>query len=279
MTPWQSGYVVANKLKLHYTRTGGTSKQPLVLAHGVTDDGLCWTALAEALASEYDVIMVDARGHGRSDAPKSGYGPAHHAKDLAGIIKKLKLHRPIILGHSMGAMTTLTFAGIYPKAARAILLEDPPLRWMSQLEETAEISAWRIQTREWMAGLKRKTHKELVAEQHASMPHWSDSEIERWADSKQRFSLNISQVFDAKNDRSIDWQALLPRISCPALLITADPALGGLVTTERAEALQSIIPQLQIEHIAQAGHSIRHDQFDKYLNVVQAFLAGIKSAE
>ena len=73
MTPWQSGDIEVNKLKLHYTRTGG-DKPPVVLAHGFSDDGLCWTPVAKLLEADYDVIMVDARGHGRSDVPKRGYG-------------------------------------------------------------------------------------------------------------------------------------------------------------------------------------------------------------
>jgi pimeloyl-ACP methyl ester carboxylesterase len=267
---WRSDYVIINKLKLHYTRTGG-DKQPLVLAHGITDDGLCWTTIAEALAPECDVIMVDARGHGRSDAPKHGYGPDNHAKDLAGVIAKLKLRRPIILGHSMGASETLTFAGTYPNAPLAIMLEDPPPWWMPQAEDAAQLT----QRREWMTGLKRKTHADLIADQHAAMPHWSTAEIERWADSKQRFSLNVIEAFDAKKRNGVDWQTILPRISCPALLITADISHGALVTQESAAVLQSLIPQLQIAHIPQAGHSIRHDQLDKYLNAIQNFLAGI----
>jgi hypothetical protein len=60
MASWQSGDVETNGIRLHYTRTGGLAP-PLVLAHGVTDSGLCWTPIAEALAADYDVIMVDAR--------------------------------------------------------------------------------------------------------------------------------------------------------------------------------------------------------------------------
>jgi pimeloyl-ACP methyl ester carboxylesterase len=87
---WQTGFVETNGLRLHYTRTGG-DKPPIVLAHGVTDAGPCWTAVAEALATEYDAIMVDARGHGRSDAPERGYGPVEQADDLAAVITALEL--------------------------------------------------------------------------------------------------------------------------------------------------------------------------------------------
>src|SRR5690348_4133423 len=108
MPQWQTGDVHANGIRQHYTRTGGDgTKPPLVLAHGFSDDGLCWIPVAEALAPDYDVVMVDARGHGLSEAPAQGYGPAEQAADLAVVIAALGLRRPAILGHSMGAATTL----------------------------------------------------------------------------------------------------------------------------------------------------------------------------
>ncbi len=85
MTDWQTGFIQANGLRQHYTRNhgsahsggppGGGDKPSIVLAHGFSDDGLCWASTAERLAETYDVVMVDARGHGRSDAPEQGYGP------------------------------------------------------------------------------------------------------------------------------------------------------------------------------------------------------------
>jgi pimeloyl-ACP methyl ester carboxylesterase len=96
-----------------------------VVAHGVTDAGLCWTPVARALEADYDVIMVDARGHGQSDAPDTGYGPTELAADLHEGITGLGFHRPVILGHSMGAVTTLVLAGTYPDFPGMILLVDP----------------------------------------------------------------------------------------------------------------------------------------------------------
>jgi N-formylmaleamate deformylase len=271
MTSWQSSDIEVHGLRLHYTRTGG-ARPPLVLAHGVGDDGLCWTTVAEAFAPEYDVIMVDARGHGRSSAPEQDYGPAAQAEDLAGVIAELGLHRPIILGHSMGAMTTLALAGTYPAVPEAILLEDPPAVWMPRAGDAQEEMVTRAQRGAAMASLKRKTCAELVADQRAVAPHWSDAEIERWADSKQRFSPNVLEIFHAPVAAGVDWAAILPRITCPALLITADPEQGAIVTAESAAALHSLIPQLRIAHIPAAGHSMRHDQLAAYLAVVGAFL-------
>jgi hypothetical protein len=51
---WTDGYVVANGIRLHYWRTGG-SKPALVMAHGSSDDGLCWTNLAKEIQEDYDI--------------------------------------------------------------------------------------------------------------------------------------------------------------------------------------------------------------------------------
>ena len=78
---WTSAYVETDRIKLHYHRTGG-DKPALVLAHGLTDNGLCWTRLARALEAEYDLVMVDARGHGLSAKPRTDYTVGDHAADL-----------------------------------------------------------------------------------------------------------------------------------------------------------------------------------------------------
>ena len=271
MSSWQSGDVEANGLRLHYTRTGG-AKPPVVLAHGFSDDGLCWTPVAEALEAEYDVIMVDARGHGRSEAPEQGYGSVEQAEDLRGGIAALELQRPPVLGHSMGAATTLVLAGTYPDVPGAILLEDPPARWMPGSERSPSNPEWQARMRTQITEFKRKTREELIAEQRAKTPGWSEAELGPWADSKLRLSPN---VINRSGAAEVDWQALLRRITCPALLITADPAQGAIVSEESATALRELVPQLRVAHVPGAGHSIRRDQFARYIEIVRAFLAEV----
>jgi pimeloyl-ACP methyl ester carboxylesterase len=291
MASWESGDVTANGIRLHYTRTGG-AKPPLVLAHGVTDDGLCWTPVAAALEAEYDVIMVDARGHGRSDAPEQGYDPATQAADLHAAIAALGLRRPAILGHSMGAATALVLAGTYPDAPRAIVLEDPPGWWVAAPDPVRAAEESQAGTRAsevihgrpagdaerpasmqaWFTGLKRKSRAELIAEQRVATPAWSDAELEPWADAKLRVSPHVLAVFDPGSPRTVDWPATLRRITCPALLITADPANGAVLSADGAAALRALVPQLQVAHIPGVGHNIRREKFDQFTQVVRSFL-------
>ncbi len=274
MNSWRSDFVEANGIRLHYTRTGSNGPS-LVLSHGVTDNGLCWTPVAEALAPEYDVIMVDARGHGRSDAPEQGYSPADQAADLAGLIAALGLRRPILLGHSMGAITTLVLAGTSPELPRAILLEDPPPWWQSSDEPSPEVAERMERMKAWFAQVKRMSREELIAVNRAENPGWSDAERQPWADAKLQFSPKIAEVIQSTTPTSVDWPALLARVSCPALLITADPERGAATGPEAAAALQARLPQLQVAQIAGAGHSIRRDQFESYMEAVRAFLRSL----
>ncbi len=270
MGNWDAGYVETNSIRLHYTRTGG-DKPPVVLAHGVTDSGLCWTPLAQALAADYDVLMVDARGHGRSQETEGGYDPATQAGDLAGLITGLGLEKPAILGHSMGAATALALAGSYPALPGAILLEDPPAWWTSWYE-TLEAGERVSTMREQAIARKQMSREALIADQRARQPGWTDAELEPWADAKQRVSLNVMSVFERSNPKTVNWGQVLPRIACPVLLIVSDPELGGIVTAESAALLEELVPQTEVVHIPAAGHNIRRDQFQAYVDAVRAFL-------
>ncbi len=271
MNNWQAGDVEANGLHIHYTRTGGNKPQ-VVLAHGFSDDGLCWTPVAQALEPDYDVVMVDARGHGRSDDPEEGYSSADHAGDLAGLFKALGLRRPAVLGHSMGAATALTFAGQYPDLPCAILLEDPPPWWMPPPPEAAGRRPANFGS--WIIKLKRKTREELIAQARTDSPTWPEAELGPWADSKLRLSFH---VLNRVGPPVQSQPESIRRITCPTLLITADPARGSIVTPEAAQALQGLLPLVQVAHIDRAGHNIRREQFARYIEVVKGFLAKVQS--
>lgn len=267
MTRWYSNKIATNGLQLYYTRTGG-DKPPVVLAHGFSDDGLCWTPVAEALQAHYDVIMVDARGHGRSDAPEQGYSPKDMAADLAGVITGLGLPKPAVLGHSMGGSTTMALAGLYPDLPGAILIEDSGARNF-MAGNSAEAQARLNQWRERMVNLQSKTREELIQHARTDTPTWSVAELGPWADAKLRFNL---KALNRQGTDEVDWDQILCNITCPALLLYADPERSGGVTQERAAEMQQLVPQLQTVHIPGAGHNIRREQFTSYMDAVSAFL-------
>lgn len=272
MHSWQSGDVQANGIQLHYTRTGG-GKPPFVLAHGVMDDGLCWTPLAETLSSDYDVVMVDARGHGRSSKPERGYDPITQADDLHDVIRALGLIRPAMLGHSMGAITVLALAGLHPQVPRVALLEDPPGWWTDSTEDRTQAEVVEGM-KAWASQLSAQTREALIAAERANSPSWSDAELGPWADAKLCFDANVlDYIFGPNPSADVPWPEVLECVACPLLVITGDPSRGAILNTGAVETLRAHIPHLQVANIPRAGHSIRRDQFTRYMKAVRAFLA------
>lgn len=266
MPQWTEGDSVVQGTQLHYYRTGG-AKPALVLLHGITDDGLCWTPVAQALEPRYDVVMVDLRGHGKSEAPEEGYTLATVAAEVAGLITALGLKKPGLIGHSLGALSVLTLAGQFPDLPQAIVLEDPPPFWNAPPDPPRDSSML-----DWMTGLKRKTRAELLAEVRATQPQWAEAELEPWVDSKLRFNLQVARLIHPPTANPANFTALLRQITCPALLLGAEAQRGAITTSADLAKLKEALPHLQVTCIPGAGHNIRRDQFDRFMEAVQAFL-------
>jgi N-formylmaleamate deformylase len=270
MVQWTTGNINSRGTDLHYYRSGG-SMPPMVLSHGITDDGLCWTPVAEVLSARYDVIMVDARGHGKSAAPDHGYNYKTMAAELAGLITGLGLEHPILLGHSMGAAISLVLAGLFPELPGAILLEDPVPLWETQ-QPYPEEDERRAAMIAWMTSLKRMTRADLLSEVRQLNPTWPEAELGPWADSKHRFSLKIISLLDPEDETDAGIPELIQQITCPVLLITADPKRGAILAEDDAVALRELLPQLEVANIPAAGHNIRREHFATYIDVIRHFL-------
>lgn len=253
----------------HYVRTGDGQKPPLVLAHGFSDDGLCWLQMALDLEENYDIIMPDARGHGRSERVVPGQ-PVDRAADLAAIIQALDLQRPIIVGHSMGAMTAFQLGVHDPDLPRALVLEDPP--WFQFKPGQAAMRPSEHPMTAMVATIQRLSLDELIDQTRKQHPTWSESTIQLWCSAKKRLDPNI---LSCPPVGGMTWAADLPKLTCPTLVLTADPEMGGLIRPAIAEQAQASNPLCTVINIANAGHHIRLEANEAYMQEVQDFLRGL----
>lgn len=266
MVTWTDGKVAANGTNLHYHRTGG-KKPAMLLLHGVTDNGLCWTRVALDLQDRYDIVMADARGHGRSDRLEPDYSVPLLAADAAGLIRGLGLHKPVVFGHSMGAITAAALAADYPELVSAIILEDPPLRNGPMPKPPAGFLEARRQEN---AALRAMSPEARIAWGTAQNPGWHPLEIEPWVESKTELDPAILTII-GKFDEYL-WREAFERIQCPGLLITAEPATRAIVTPEVARQALELWENGEVVAIEGAAHCIHRDRYDETLAAVNAFL-------
>lgn len=267
MTDWQTGDVVANGIRIHYSRTGG-DKPPLLLLHGSTDNGLCWTPVARQLAADYDVVMPDARGHGLSEAPPEGYSSAERAADAAALIGSLGLGQSAIGGHSMGGLTAFRLAVDYPELVRCAFLEDPPFRSTSTGPGANNA---RARMRSDVAEYRKLSREEVIEAGRRKHPSWAEDELPAWADAKLQVS--EAHMTSLGTADELPWSNLAPRLMCATLLVTGDPERGAIVSPETAEALRRASSRVQVVRLPGAGHNIRREQFEPYMRAVREFLA------
>jgi len=103
MPSFQSG-----KVGLYYEETG--KGIPVVFLHGFSLNSRMWKNQLEYFSKKYRVIAYDARGHGKSDSPSTGYSRDERAEDLLNLSKFLGLKEFHLVGFSMGGGDALCFA-------------------------------------------------------------------------------------------------------------------------------------------------------------------------
>ncbi len=269
---WTQNDLTVNGARLHYYRTGDGTKPPLVLAHGFSDDGLCWQPTAADLEAEYDVILPDARGHGLSERVRPGE-PVDAASDLAGIMRGLGLERAIVGGHSMGANTAFQLGARFPDLARALVLEDPPW-WLPEQSEMRPIDSHEEHPMAgWVRTIMTHTAEELIDQCRAEHPTWPEVVVQTWCAAKKRLDPDILSIL---NSPGTDWLEALAKISCPTLVFTAEADKGAIITPAVAARVCEVNSQVAIAHIAGVGHHIRFGNYPAYMQALRAFLKTVK---
>jgi pimeloyl-ACP methyl ester carboxylesterase len=116
--------IKTNTIQLHYLEFEG--HQPtLIFMHGLTAnahavDGL----IAAGLSPAFQVLSVDLRGRGESEAPVSGYSMQEHAADMMGLMDALTIDKAILAGHSFGGFLALYLAKYFPERVDKLILID-----------------------------------------------------------------------------------------------------------------------------------------------------------
>jgi pimeloyl-ACP methyl ester carboxylesterase len=111
---------------LFYEEAEGDEEPPVLLVHGIACDHTIFAPQFEHFARRgHRVVAVDLRGHGKSDKPHQSYTMPLFANDLAWMCPQIGLHKPVVIGHSMGGVVALALR--YPDLPPAIVMVDAPV--------------------------------------------------------------------------------------------------------------------------------------------------------
>ncbi|HWO17858.1 MAG TPA: alpha/beta fold hydrolase [Kofleriaceae bacterium] len=114
-------------VRIHFVRSGPRGATPLVVLHGLSANAQYFTGLLRAgLDERHDVIRVDLRGRGQSDAPEGEgrYSMQAHGEDVLAVMDAAGLDDAVLVGHSFGGLVTVWLAARHPSRIRRQVLAD-----------------------------------------------------------------------------------------------------------------------------------------------------------
>lgn len=257
--------VDASGVSIAVTEYAGTGPD-LLLVHGLGTRAVSWWPVIDALARRFRVLAIDLRGHGDSDRPVAGYLVEDYAADLTGVIDGMKLRRPRVLAHSLGALVTLHWATTHPDRAAAIVVEDPPLRTLPNTLEAFD---------GWIA-LSSMTVDEASAYYRREYPDWTDEDCRRRAWSITGTAAGVFRELRAdaaeRLARQDDRFARLGVIQSPLMVVYGELASGAMTVPDDVARLQTILPGVAARYIAGAPHDLHRDATVPFLSAVIPFL-------
>ena len=111
-------------LRIHYVRAGSGGPE-LLFIPGWCCDHTAFQPQFDHFSRTHTVTAIDPRGCGHSDAPSEGYGIRDFADDLAEFCTVVGIEKPVLVGHSHGAMVAVEVGARYPLLPSALVLVDP----------------------------------------------------------------------------------------------------------------------------------------------------------
>lgn len=225
----RSEIVSLNGIDLHYERSG--RGEPLLLLHGLLGCTEDWAyAGREALAAEYRLIAVDARGHGRSTNPQGTFSHRECALDTLALLDHLGLQTCRAIGMSLGANTLLHLASLQPDRISAMVMVSSTPYFPEQARAIMRAVPESPSAEEWATLRGRHRH----------------------GDQQIRAIWRIQRALGESYDDMNFTPPLLARITARTLIVYGDR--DPLYPVELAVAMYRAIPHSALWVIPGGGH-------------------------
>ncbi len=269
--PEEGDVVVGPRMRLHYHDWGApfTNAPDILFLHGGGLTAHTWDLVCMQLRDQYRCLAPDLRGHGDSEwSPELDYHPSTMARDTEGFVAAMGLQKFILVGMSMGGLTSLHYAGRHAANLRALVIVDvgPDLN----TEGGRRIQDF-IKEGETIGGIE-----ELVERAMRFNPLRSPELLRRslllnlrerpdgewiWKYDRRRYTLREEEQQRGIDRMAEDSKALwnvIPRISCPALIVRGGES--DVFTDANAKKLVGALPEAELVVVPGAGHTVQGDQ-------------------
>lgn len=257
-------------------RPAGDQKGAVLLLHGGAQRRHSWRRTGEWLAEAgWAAWAFDARGHGESDrSPDGDYSISTLVDDAVALIDEIS-EPPVLVGASMGGMTSLIAEGERGPLARAIVLVDIVAR--VELAGSDKIQAFMRSAPNGFATLEEASDAIAAYNPHRPRPKslnglrknlvLRDDGRWHWHWDPRVLSRGTEPELDVRYERS---KAAAQNIAVPTLLVRG--AQSDIVSEAGLQEMRELIPHAQAVEVGSAGHMIAGDDNDVFTSELLQFI-------
>jgi pimeloyl-ACP methyl ester carboxylesterase len=262
-----------NNIDIYYETHG--SGDPLILIGGLGYDIWQWHKMVPELAKEFEVIIFDNRGAGKSDCPPGPYSADILAEDTAGLLDYLGLAPAAVMGFSMGGFVAQALVINRPELVSKLILADttyggPNYVPMTpdRLAKLADLTMDPVERAEW--GIEDSTGPGFKESNQDFVKEWLQYILGRPMTPEGFLAqMAIGLGLDSASYED-SFQPKLKNISVPTLILFGE--LDVIVPTANAELLAQEIPGSRIEILPNTGHFFPFNNYDLAVSKITSFL-------
>ena len=240
--------MIINDINVNYIRYGKKSKDTVVLLHGWGQNIEMMKPIGDAIQNNYDVIIIDLPGHGKSDEPKYAWNVDDYVECIKQLLDKLEVKNPTLIGHSFGGKTSLLYASKY-KVKKLILFGSPYKKEITQLSLKTKIlkAAKKIPVLNKLEGFAKK--------------HIGSTDYKNATPLMRNILVNTV---------NLDITEQVKKITCPTLIVWGD--LDDQVPVEEAYELENLISDSGVVVYENCTHYAYLERLNQTINVINSFL-------
>jgi pimeloyl-ACP methyl ester carboxylesterase len=265
---------------------GASPSYPIVLLHGGSARWQAAMSIIPALTRYGPVYAPDFRGHGQSGRVPGCYTLRDYTGDIITFLEQVVRVPSVLFGHSLGGQVALMTAAARPDLVRALISGDAPFdlaRFRPQLGAARErLLYWRDLaggrlSREEIVEAMPRTPIEMKGRAEPVPAHtlFPDNAPYYHFLADNLYQLDPDQLtavveFEAMH-AGLDYRVLFPQITCPVLLLQADPALGGMADEEVTDGL-ALLADGRVARMEGVGHPLHTTDPAPVLAAMTGFL-------
>ncbi len=282
--PWPNLSAEVEGLKLHYVELNPKGARTLLFVHGLGSNLKFWTQQLDHFAKQgFRVVALDLPGYGKSVKPATfPYTMESMAQVVRGFIANKGLGKPVLVGHSMGGHTALTFAIQWPGELEALILTAPAgfekfskreKAWFHSVVSTAFVAS-ADEARIWL-NIRRnnfsnwKAEYAWLVEERVRLRGAKDFEAYAYANVKSIHGL-LETDFVRENLERIKDKTLIVHGDQDRLI--PNPFLHGGESRDLMEWAQKRIGGAKLVTLEGCGHTVQMDCGARYNAVVAEYL-------